>query len=109
MFAVGRRALETFVSAARPALRAIGLAYTGLGGMIALVLVMGVAAIPVSPVLEQAAQPARQAVSDFVQPTGDALVQLFGGPPARPVVAGPRRLSAPLLVDVTIAPLVEPE
>jgi len=74
-----------------PSVRAIGLAYTGLGGMTALALVVSVALVPVAPALQQAAEPARQAVSNMVQPTTDAVTTFFGGGPvmhADPVVHG---------------------
>jgi hypothetical protein len=96
----GRLGLPSLATAAMPALRVIGLAYTGLAGMIAMVIVVGVALMPVSPALQQATEPARQAVSNLVQPTGDALVNLFGGPGVR--IATPRPLSALATIDVTV-------
>ena len=64
-----------------PSLRVIGLAYTGLGGLLALALVVAVALMPVGPVLQQVAEPARQAVATMVQPTSDAVTLFFGGGP----------------------------
>src|SRR5579859_4209859 len=98
----------------KPTLRIIGLAYTGLGGMLATVLVVSVALVPVSPQLQQATQPARQAVSDLVQPTSDAVTSFFGGIPA-PVPpldhpAAPNSLVAladPINLDVTLDEPVE--
>src|SRR5207237_585897 len=43
---------------------------------------------------------ARQVVSDVVQPTADALVNLLGGPGVR--IATPRPLSAQATIDVTV-------
>src|SRR3977135_3749449 len=97
----GRHRLHSLTRAALPAVRLIGLAYTALGGMLALVLVVGVASMPVAPALQQATEPARQAVTNLVQPTGDALVNLFGGPGVR--IVTPRPLSAPATIDVYIA------
>jgi hypothetical protein len=74
--------LRAIAKTAVPGLRVIALVYTGLGGMIALALVVSVALIPVGPVLQQVAEPARQAVSSLVQPTSDAVTVFFGGVPA---------------------------
>src|SRR6266851_5195939 len=65
-----------------PALRVVGLTYTGLGGMLALALIVSVGVVPVAPALQQVAEPARQAVSNLVQPTSDAVTVFFGGAPA---------------------------
>src|SRR6266566_1793538 len=71
--------LRAAVSSATPSLRVVGLTYTGLGGMLALALIVSVAVVPVGPALQQVAEPARQAVSSFVQPTSDAVTVFFGG------------------------------
>jgi hypothetical protein len=69
-------------AAVTPSLRVVGLVYTGLGGMIALGLVVSVAVVPVAPALQEVAEPARQAVRSLVQPTSDAVTIFFGGAPA---------------------------
>src|SRR5438876_4922056 len=71
--------LDRLRASSGPALRVIGLTYTGLGGMLALALIVSVAVVPVGPALQQVAEPARQAVSSFVQPTSDAVTVFFGG------------------------------
>lgn len=80
-----------------PALRVVGLTYTGLGGMLALALIVTVSVVPVAPALQQVAEPARQAVSNLVQPTSDAVTVFFGGAPAIHV-EGPASVSAPTVV-----------
>src|SRR4051794_24065348 len=106
-----RRVLEAVGRSLIPSLRGIALAYTGLAGMLAAVLVVAVAVTPVAPGLQQATEPARQAVSNIVQPTGDALVTLFGGTPssARPAPSA-SAFSGSATLDVTIddTPLEEP-
>src|SRR5207253_952499 len=82
MQGLNRWLIETLGRSLLPSLRGVALAYTGLGGMLALVVVLAVALTPVAPSITE---PARQAVTGVVQPAGDALVTLFGGPPpARP-------------------------
>src|SRR5437868_4022456 len=55
-------AMRSLMSAAIPTVRLVAMVYTGLGGVAALVLVVSVAAMPNAPVLQQVAEPARQAV-----------------------------------------------
>src|SRR5438876_7844035 len=92
--------LRTAASLAKPSLRVVGLTYTGLGGMLALTLVVSVAVVPVGPALQQVAEPAREAVTTLVQPTNDAVaVFLGGGTPAvhgeaSAPVASPNRAAA---------------
>src|SRR5258708_2763002 len=74
-----RSRLVTTANALKPCLRVIALVYTGLGGMLAMALVVSVALVPIGPALQQVAEPARQAVSNFVQPTTDAVTTFFGG------------------------------
>ena len=107
--------LRTIAGLATPPLRVIGLTYTGLGGMLALALVVSVALVPVGPALQQVAEPARQAMSNLVQPTSDAVTVFFGGAPtmhveASATVASPTRTSGfsdAVNLDVTIADSVE--
>jgi hypothetical protein len=74
--------LGRFAGAFKPWVRVIGLAYTGLGGMLALVLVISVALVPVGPALQQVAEPARQVIGNVVQPTSDVVTTFLGGGPA---------------------------
>src|SRR5260370_13403453 len=83
--------------------------------MLALALVVSVALVTVGPALQQVAEPARQAMSNLVQPTSDAVTVFFGGAPtmhveASATVASPTRtsgLSHAVNLDVTIADSVE--
>lgn len=82
------RTLRASASGALPTLGMIGLVYTGLGGVAAMVLMISVALVPTAPNLQQVTEPARQAVTGFVQPTGD-LVTSFIAPPSVPLVIRP--------------------
>src|ERR1051325_9740917 len=110
MQGLGRRSLETLSRSLIPSLRGVALAYTGLAGMLLLMLLGGMVLVPAAPL----AEPARQAVTSVIQPTGDALVGFFGGPPPTTPRPAPR-LSAPTTIDVTISgaalevPVVEEE
>ena len=68
--------------------------------MLAMVLVISVALLPVSPRLQLATQPARQAVSELVQPTSDAVTSFLGGAGA----AGPTGGGAPPHVEPVTTP-----
>src|SRR6266581_3504072 len=122
-WAMVHRRLVAMMGRFGPSLRVIALAYTGLGGMLALTLVVSLALVPVAPALQQVAEPARQAVNDLVQPTADAVTIFFGGGPvvrADPILPGvqpdraPASFSEPIDPDVPIAdeleatPLAEP-
>jgi hypothetical protein len=98
----GRRSIQALARASLPFLRVIGLVYTGLGGMIALVLVIAVGVTPVAPVIEQATEPARQAVTSLMQPTSDAVVSLLGSGVQVRTAPPPRVFSPTLAIDVTI-------
>jgi hypothetical protein len=75
-----RNHLRAVVSdTALPSLRVIGMAYTGLIGVGAMALVVSVAFLPVAPVLQQATQPARDAVVNLVQPATDVVTSLIVG------------------------------
>jgi hypothetical protein len=108
--AVGLRyRLREVAGTAVPSLRFVGLAYTGLGGMLALMLVVAVAAVPLSPALQQAAEPARQAVTSIVGPAADVLVGVLvspalrpQSPPPLPVIPPPSAFSEPFALDVSI-------
>ncbi|GAC1314366.1 MAG: hypothetical protein NVSMB2_03680 [Chloroflexota bacterium] len=84
-----------------PSLRVVGLTYTGLLGILSLVAVIGVGLSPVSPTIQQVTQPARQAVTDFVQPTSDVVITLIGATPLHVVASPP--LSETKSVAVTVA------
>jgi hypothetical protein len=71
--------VQGFARAALPFVRVIGLVYTGLIGMVIMVVVFAVGVTPVGPALEQAAEPARQAMSNLVQPPTDAVLAILGG------------------------------
>ncbi len=86
--------LRAAASLAKPSLRVVGLTYTGLGGMLALALVVSVAVVPVGPALQQVAEPARQAVTSLVQPTSDAVTVFFGGGAPMVHVEGPAAVSS---------------
>src|SRR6266508_6592237 len=106
MQGLSRRSLETLSRTVLPSLRGLALAYTGLAGMLLLMLVGGMVLVPVAPL----AEPARQAVTNVIQPTGDALVGFFGGAPA-PLAPRPAPSFSPATtIDVTIsdAPLEVP-
>src|SRR5712691_3719448 len=90
--------LDRLRASSGPALRVVGLTYTGLGGMIALALIVSVAVVPVAPALQQVAEPARQAVSSLVQPTSDAVTIFFGGAPAVVHVESPMPGGSPTVV-----------
>jgi hypothetical protein len=108
-----RNRLTSVSGALKPCIRVIGLVYTGLAGMLAMVLVVSVALIPVTPALQQIAEPARQAVSNFVQPTSDVVTSMLGGVPVHvePVAQLPSRVqrsfSDAVSLDVTIQGNVE--
>src|SRR5712691_5498864 len=89
--------LRAMASATIPGLRVIGLAYTGLGGMIAVTLIVSVAVVPVAPALQQVTEPARQAVSSLVQPSTDVVTVFFGGAPAIHL-EGPATVSSPTVM-----------
>lgn len=103
-----RNHLRAISSTVFPSLRVIGMAYTGLIGIGAAALVVSVAFLPVAPVLQQATQPAREAVAVFVQPATDVVTNL--------IIAGATAPRGPLLLfvqpplpAVASAPIVEDE
>ncbi|MDQ6669559.1 MAG: hypothetical protein M3069_02150 [Chloroflexota bacterium] len=79
---------------ALPGLRVIGMAYTGLIGMVAVVVVVSVAFLPGTPVLQEASQPARGTVGSIVQPATDAVTSIAGFRRVAPE-AVPRVVPAP--------------
>ncbi len=94
-----RTRLGTCATAALPGLRVIGLTYVGLAGMLAVVFVVAAGVTPVAPTLQQVAEPARQAVSDLVQPTSHAVAGLLGGPT---VLAANVPQTRPLSISVSV-------
>ncbi|HLZ30570.1 MAG TPA: hypothetical protein VKV73_24910 [Chloroflexota bacterium] len=92
--------LRAVASTAFPSLRVIGMAYTGLIGVGAAALVVSVAFLPVPPVLQQATQPARDAVANLVQPATDVVTSLIG---TLPVPLEPRFLFTPRPPEVAVA------
>ncbi|MDQ3812206.1 MAG: hypothetical protein M3336_18145, partial [Chloroflexota bacterium] len=85
--------------------RVVGMTYAVLGGVAAVSLLALAAVVPVSPALQQATEPARQAVSDLVQPTGDTLAVLVGNIAVQ-VERPPTPTSVP---SVTVIDLPPPE
>ncbi|MCA1646017.1 MAG: hypothetical protein LC797_11325 [Chloroflexi bacterium] len=73
--------VRAMVALVTPGLRVVGLVYTGLGGMLAMVLVVSVALVPVAPALRQAVEPARQAIGYVAQPPSDGVAGVLGGAP----------------------------
>ena len=106
------RSVHALIGAVLPSLRIVSLVYTGLGGIMAMVLLVGVAALPATPVLQQVAEPARQAVASLVQPSSDMVTALVSGPSVRvlvmPVVPTPVPFVATASLDITINPAPEP-
>jgi hypothetical protein len=112
------RGVQAILSTVLPSLRVVALTYTGLGGVAALLLVVGVAVMPKQPILQQVTEPARQAVTSFTVPA----VELIGRPSAQvapPPTPAPTAVPfmATVTIDVTIddaepvveEPVVEPE
>jgi hypothetical protein len=107
------RHVHAAASASAPSLRVVGLVYTGLGGVAVLVLVTALAVMPTAPILQQVAEPARQAVSNLVQPTSD-LVPSFMVPPVvqvsiKPAVPTPVPFVASTTLDITIDDVAPPD
>jgi trimeric autotransporter adhesin len=110
--AIARHA-QAILRMALPSLRIVGLVYTGLGGMLAMLIVIGVAAMPATPALQQVAEPARQAVASLVQPSSEMVAALVSGPSVR-VSVEPAKPKTALFVattslDITIDPLPDAE
>src|SRR5437588_10935928 len=91
--------LKSIVTAALPSLRVVALTYTGLGGVVALVLVVSVAVMPKQPIVQQVTEPARQAVTAFMPPS----FELFGLSPVQaPTSPAAAPTAAPFMASVTI-------
>ena len=73
-----RNRLRALAATALPSLRVAGMAYTGLIGVVAVVLVVSVGFLPVTPVLQEATQPALEAVVSMVQPATNVVSSLIG-------------------------------
>jgi hypothetical protein len=82
--------------AALPALRVVGMVYIGLGGVAALGLLATVALVPATPVLQQVAEPARQAVANLALPPTDIIV------PFHLVQPKPQPTAVPFVSTVTV-------
>src|SRR5579864_4119631 len=110
------RTVHALVSSALPSLRVVALVYTGLGGMAALLVVVTAALVPGAPILQQVTEPARQAVTSFVQPTTERVTPSIA--PAPVVAITPRFVATtsldvkidpePVVLDVTIVPVPKP-
>ncbi len=111
-----RRALRGLVSTVMPSLRVVALVYAGLSGIAVLVVVVTAAVTPKTPVLQQVAEPAREAVTTLVQPTTDMVTGIMAAPPppAPVMLAAPAPTQPPFVdmatLDVVIdaAPTPEP-
>jgi colicin import membrane protein len=107
------RTVRALASTAVPTLRIVGLVYTGLGGVVALVLVISVAALSSTPILQQVAEPARQAMTSLVQPTGELVTSFIAAPAVRaavrPIQPPPAPFAASTTVTITVddAPMIE--
>jgi hypothetical protein len=103
------RSAQAILRTALPSLRIVGLVYTGLGGMLAMLIVVGVAAMPATSALQQVAEPARQAVASLVQPSTEMVTALVSGPSirvsAKPATPKPVPFVATISLDITIDPL----
>src|SRR5579864_9365669 len=110
------RTVHALVSSALPSLRVVALVYTGLGGIAALLVVVTAALVPSAPILQQVTEPARQAVTSFVQPTTERVTPFIAPAPA--VAITPRFVATtsldveidpePVVLDVTIVPVPKP-
>jgi hypothetical protein len=87
-----------------PSLRVIGMAYTGLIGVAAVALVVSVALLPVTPVLQQAAQPAYVAMGSLVQPATEAVASIIGNRPDRRDPAFPFTSAPPVALARAVPP-----
>lgn len=101
MFATARQTVAALTRSVGPSLRVVGLTYTGLLGILALVAVIGVGLSPVSPALQQVTEPARQAVSEYVQPTSDFVTTIIGAP-LHVVITPPLSETRSLAVTVAV-------
>jgi hypothetical protein len=73
--------LHELAGSALSSLRVVALTYAGLGGVIALALLVSVAVLPVAPVLQQATEPARQIVSGLTQTSPGGMGSFISGGP----------------------------
>lgn len=106
--------LAALTGTLKPCLRVVALAYTGLGGMLAMMVVVSVALVPVAPVLQQVTEPARQVVSNLVKPSSVAVGALLGSGPVvvhveRPAPQSPVALIAETIPEITIEEAVVAE
>jgi hypothetical protein len=98
-------ALRKAVNAALPSLRVVALVYLGLSAVAGLVVVITASVAPKAPVLQQVAEPARQAVTTLVQPTGDMIRSVMPAPPSVPAPAPLTHVVVPA-AEETPAPFV---
>jgi hypothetical protein len=100
--------LRKAVNAALPSLRVVALVYLGLSAVAGLVVVITASVAPKAPVVQQVTEPARQAVTTLVQPTGDLIRNVIPAPPpaAAPVthvvVPGTDETPAPFVGTATL-------
>src|SRR4051794_26599802 len=73
--------LHGLTGSALSSLRVVALTYAGLGGVLALALLVSVAVLPVAPVLQQATEPARQIVSGLTQTNPGGMGSFISGGP----------------------------
>src|SRR5579859_4260756 len=102
-----RSRVQSLIGPALASLRVVGLTYAGLGGIVALGLVVAGAVLPVAPVLHQATDPAGALVSGLVQPTTDAVAGFINMGPSRRFARGPQPVAAaplPRLEPATAVP-----
>jgi hypothetical protein len=81
MYQTVRGRIRVMMGPALSSLRVVALTYAGLGGVIAMGLLISVAVQPVAPVLVQATDPARQIVSVLALPSTDTAVHFINGGP----------------------------
>jgi hypothetical protein len=111
------RTVHALVSSALPSLRVVALVYTGLSGIAVLLVVATAALVPSAPILQQVTEPARQAVTSFVQPTTEHVTPLITPAPAvtrtAPEFVATTSLEVqiapePVVLEVTIVPVPRP-
>jgi hypothetical protein len=76
-----RSGLHGLSGEAASSLRVVALTYAGLGGVLALALLVSVSVLPVAPVLQQATEPARQIVGALSQPSPGGMGSFISGGP----------------------------
>jgi hypothetical protein len=90
----------------------IAFVYLGLSAVVGLVVVITAAVAPKAPVVQQVAEPARQAVTTLVQPTGDMIRSVMPAPapaaaPMTQVVVPGEETPAPFVGTATLYVSIE--